>query len=89
MMKMFAVGANHLARKVVLKVYAAKDIRNEINTDGLTFRDILGPDLGLMYVSNEKYDCLSYIKRGNFEGYRIVDDTDRIMVKGCRYAEET
>lgn len=88
MMKMFIVGVNHLARKIVLKVYAAKDIQNEVNPDGLTYQGILGNDLSLMYVADRKCDCLKYISNNNLEDYKLLDDTDRVIVKGYKLVEE-
>lgn len=88
MMKMFIVGVNHLARKIVLKVYAAKDIQNEVNPDGLTYQGILGNDLSLMYVGDRKCDCLKYISNNNLEDYKLLDDTDRVIVKGYKLVEE-
>lgn len=88
MMKMFVIGVNHLARKIVLKVYAAKDIQNEVNPDGLTYQGILGTDLSLMYVGDRKCDCLKYISNNNLEDYKIIDDTDRVIIKGYKLVEE-
>lgn len=88
MMKMFIVGVNHLARKIVLKVYAAKDIQNEVNPDGLTYKGILGTEYSLMYVGDRKCDCLKYISNNNLEDYKLLDDTDRVIVKGYKLVEE-
>lgn len=87
-MKMFIVGVNHLARKIVLKVYAAKDIQNEVNPDGLTYKGILGTEYSLMYVGDRKCDCLKYISNNNLEDYKLLDDTDRVIVKGYKLVEE-
>lgn len=88
MMKMFVIGVNHLTRKIVLKVYAAKDIQNERNPNGLTYQGILGNNLSLVYVGDRKCDCLKYISNNNLEDYKLLDDTDRVIIKGYRYMEE-
>lgn len=88
MLKMLVVGVNHSTKKIVLKAYAAKDIQNEVNPDGLTYEGILGTEYSLMYVGDRKCDCLTYISKNNFEEYKIVDDTDRVVVKGYRVIEE-
>lgn len=88
MMKMFVVGVNHSTRRVVLKVYAAKDIQNEVNPDGLTYDGILGTEYSLVYVGGRKCDCLTYISKNNLGDYKIIDDTDRVIVKGYKYMEE-
>lgn len=88
MLKMYVVGVNHTTRKIILKAYKARDIQNEVNPDGLTYQGILGNDLSLMYVADRKCDCLKYISKNNFEDYKIVDDTDRVVVKGYRVIEE-
>ena len=88
MLKMLVVGVNHSTKKIVLKAYAAKDIQNEVNPDGLTYKGILGTEYSLMYVGDRKCDCLKYISKNNFEDYKIIDDTDRVVVKGYRVIEE-
>lgn len=88
MLKMLVVGVNHSTKKIVLKAYAAKDIQNEVNPDGLTYEGILGTEYSLMYVGDRKCDCLTYISKNNFEEYKIVDDTDRVVVKGYKRVEE-
>lgn len=88
MLKMLVVGVNHSTKKIVLKAYKARDIQNEVNPDGLTYKGILGTEYSLMYVGDRKCDCLTYISKNNFEEYKIVDDTDRVVVKGYRVIEE-
>ena len=88
MLKMLVVGVNHSTKKIVLKAYKARDIQNEVNPDGLTYKGILGTEYSLMYVADRKCDCLTYISKNNFEEYKIVDDTDRVVVKGYRVIEE-